>query len=336
MIDALESILSRPRTVLTLMIVLITAGIVTYISIPKEANPDIDVPIYYVSVGQRGVSPADAERLLVKPMETQLRGLEGLKEVTAVASEGHAAIILEFQIGTDKDKVLAEIRDKVDQAKAQLPEDADEPAVFETNFALQPTIIVTLSGNVPERTLFALSRQLKDEIESVSSVREANLKGTREEQLEVILDLLKLESYDITQQELLNAISQYNQLVPAGFLDDGSSRFNVKLPGLVENAQDVFSIPIKQHGEGVVSLGQVAEIRRNFKDASTYTRVNGRPAMSIEVVKRIGTNIVENNLEVRRIVDKFTKDWPQSIKVNYMIDNRASFSRFLVHCNRQS
>lgn len=323
MISALETILSRPKTVLTMMIVMVMAGIIAYLAIPKEANPDIDVPVYYVSVGQRGVSPEDAERLLVKPLETQLRGLEGLKEVTAVANEGHAGIVLEFQIGTDKDKVLADIRDKVDQAKAELPADADEPAIFETNFALQPTIIVTLSGDVPERTLYRLARKLKDEIESISSVREANLKGTRQEQLEVILDLLKLESYDITQEELLTALSQYNQLVPAGFIDDNTARFNVKLPGLVESALDVYAIPIKQNGEGVVTLGEVAEIRRNFKDASTYTRVNGQPAMSLEVVKRIGTNIIDNNTKVREVVAEFTKDWPDTIKVNYLIDQSS-------------
>ncbi|MCB1385288.1 MAG: efflux RND transporter permease subunit [Nitratireductor sp.] len=320
MTGALETILSRPKTVLTMMVVMVLAGLYAYATIPKEAQPDIDVPVYYVSIGQRGVSPEDAERLLVKPMETELRGLDGLKEITAIASEGHAGIVLEFQIGSDKDKVLADIRDKVDLAKANLPADADEPAVFETNFALQPTIIVTLSGDVPERTLYNLARQLKDEVEAISSVREVKLKGTREEQLEVVLDLLRLQSYDITQQELLNALAQYNQLVPAGFIDDGAARFNVKLPGLVETAQDVYSIPIKQNGEGVVTLGEVAQIRRTFKDASSYTRVNGQPAMSLEVVKRIGTNIVENNEEVRRVVGAFTQNWPSAISINYMLD----------------
>ncbi len=323
MTGALETILSRPKTVITMMIVMVMAGIAAYIAVPKEANPDIEVPVYYVSIGQRGVSPEDAERLLVKPMETELRGLDGLKEITAIASEGHAGIILEFNIGTNKDQVLADIRDKVDLAKADLPAEADEPSITETNFALEPTIIVTLSGNVPERTLYQRAKELQDEIEAISTVREAKLQGIRDEQLEVVLDLLKLESYDITQTELLNALEQYNQLVPAGFLDDGSARFNVKLPGLVEDAQDVFSIPIKQKGEGVVTLGQVAEIRRTFKDASSYTRVNGQPAVALEVVKRIGTNIIENNQSVRDVVGEFTKDWPKTIKINYLIDQSS-------------
>jgi multidrug efflux pump len=329
MTGALQAILDRPKTVLTMMIVLVVAGIQTYLAIPKEANPDIDVPVYYVSIGQQGISSEDAERLLVRPMETELRSLEGLKEVTGIASEGHAGIVLEFQVGTDKDKVLAEIRDHVDRGKAELPAEADEPQVFETNFALQPTIIVTLSGDVPERALDRLARQLKDEIETIPTVREANIKGNREEMLEVVLDLMKLESYDITQAELLNALAQYNQLVPAGFLDDGNARFNVKLPGLVESAFDVYSIPIKQNGEAVVTLGEVAQIRRTFADASSYTRVNGQPAISLEVVKRIGTNIIENNQQVRRVVSEVSANWPSAIKINFMIDQSQFINEVL-------
>ncbi|MFK5979768.1 MAG: efflux RND transporter permease subunit [Rhizobiaceae bacterium] len=320
MIGALDTILSRPRTVLTMMVVMVVAGIFTYINIPKEADPNIDVPVYLISVNQQGISPGDAERLLARPMETQLRGLDGLKEITTISSQSNMTVILEFSIGSDKDKVLADIRDKVDKAKAELPAEADEPGVFETNLALKPTLVVTLSGSVPERTLFGLAKKLQDQVEAISNVREAKLKGTRGEMLEVILDLTKLESYDITQQELLSALSQNNQMVPAGFMDDGNARFNLKLPGLVETAEDVFSIAIKQNDEGVVSLGDVAEIRRTFKDPSSYTRVNGKPAMSLEVVKRIGTNIIETNAEVREVVTEFTKDWPKTIKINYLLD----------------
>lgn len=261
MTSALHAIISRPKTVMTLMIFMIAAGIMSYLAIPKEANPDIDVPVYFVSINQQGISPGDAERLLVRPMETSLRGLDGLKELTAIATEGYAAIVLEFNIETDKDEVLADIRDKVDQAKADIPSEADEPIITETNFALQPTIIVTLSGDVPERTLTNHARRLKDEIEAISTVREASLSGDREELLEVILDLMKLESYNISQDELLNALTQNNQLIAAGFIDDGNGRFNLKVPGLVETAQDVFEIPIKQNGEGVVTLGEVARFK---------------------------------------------------------------------------
>ncbi|MDD9910951.1 MAG: efflux RND transporter permease subunit [Ahrensia sp.] len=320
MISALATILSRPKTVLMLMLVMVIAGAISYVSIPKEADPDIDVPVYFVSVSQQGISPSDSERLLVRPLEAKLRGLDGLKELTTIAAQSTAVAVLEFNIETDKDKVLADIRDKVDQAKAEFPDDADEPIINETNFALQPTIIVTLSGRVPERALYSFARRLKDEIEAVNTVREAELTGNREEMLEVVLDLARLESYNISQSELLNALSQNNQLIAAGFIDDGDSRFNLKVPGLVESAADVYSIPIKQSGEAVVTLGDVAEIRRTFKDPSSFTRVNGEPAVSLEVTKRIGTNIIENNTAVREAVANFSKDWPSTIKINYLLD----------------
>ena len=323
MTAALEAILSRPRTVLTMMLVMILAGAMAYVNIPKEAEPDIDVPVYFVSVFQQGVSPGDAERLLVRPLESKLRGISGLKEITTIASQSSAVAVLEFTIESEKDKVLADIRDKVDQAKAEMPADADEPVVAETNFALKPTIIVTLSGNVPERTLYQYARRLKDEIEAISSVQDANLSGNREEMLEVVLDLARLESYDITQAELLNSLAQNNQLVAAGFIDDGSSRFNLKVPGLVEDAQDVYSIPIKQNGEAVVTLGDVAEIRRTFKDPTGFTRVNGQPAIALEVVKRIGKNVIENNRAVRDVVENFSKEWPSAIKINFLLDQSS-------------
>jgi multidrug efflux pump len=323
MTNALEAILDRPRTVVALMIVMIVAGVMAYAAVPKEANPDVEVPIYFVNIPQQGISPRDAERLLVRPMETALRGIDGLKELTAIASEGNATIVLEFTVDTEKSVVLADIRDKVDQAAAELPADADEPTVSETSFALMPTVVVTLSGQVPERSLTQLARSLKDEIESISTVREANLKGNREELLEVELDLMRMESYDITQDELLNALNQNNQLVPAGFLDDGQGRFNVKVPGLVESAADVYAIAIKQNDEGVVTLGDVAEIRRTYKEPSTFTRVNGNPAISIDVVKRTGTNIISNNDEVRAVVAEFTRDWPETVKVDFLLDQSS-------------
>jgi multidrug efflux pump len=320
MLAMLENVLRRPRSVLTMMVVMIAAGIAVYINIPKEANPDIDVPVFFVSIVQQGVSPEDSERLLVRPMETHLRGLDGLKEITAVASESYAGIVLEFDVDFDKDAALNDIRAKVDQAKAELPAEADEPIITETNFALVPTLTVAVSGPVPERTLYRFAKQLQDEIEAVPSVLEGKLKGEREELLEVIINMARLESYDITQQELLQSLANNNQLVPAGFLDTGRGRFNVKVPGLIETAEDVYSLPIKQKGEGVVTLGDVADIRRTFKDPTVFTRVNGEPAILIEVVKRLGTNIVENNQAVRKAVESVTRDWPQTVQVSFLLD----------------
>ncbi len=318
--SALETILRARRVVMTLMVVLLLGGIISYINVPKEANPDIDIPIFYISVSQQGISPEDAVRLLVKPMENKLQSLDGLKEMTSFASEGHGGVLLEFTVDFDKESALADVRDKVDQAKAEMPSDADEPTISEMNMSQQPTLYVTLSGSVPERTLYQHARQLKDEIEGISSVLEANLSGNRDELLEVEIDQLRLESYNVTQTELINAVTLNNQLVPAGFLDNGMGRFNLKVPGLIESAQDVYSIPIKQSGEGVVTLGDIATIKRTFKDPTTITRVNGKAAITIEISKRLGTNIIENNDAVRQVVKDVTSDWNPAIKVGFLLD----------------
>ena len=318
--SALETILRARRVVMTLMVVLLLGGIVSYINVPKEANPDIDIPIFYISVSQQGISPEDSVRLLVKPLENKLQSLDGLKEMSSFASEGHGGVLLEFSVDFDKESALADVRDKVDQAKAEMPSDADEPTISEMNMSQQPTLYVTLSGAVPERTLYQHARQLKDEIEGISSVLEANLSGNRDELLEVEIDQLRLESYNVTQAELINAVTLNNQLVPAGFLDNGKGRFNLKVPGLIEDAQDVYSIPIKQNGEGVVTLGDIATIKRTFKDPTTITRVNGKTAITVEISKRLGTNIIENNDAVRKVVHDVTSDWNPAIKVSFLLD----------------
>ena len=330
--NALEQILRRPRTVLTLMLVMVLAGVFTYVNIPKESDPDIDVPVFYVSIVQEGISPEDAVRLLVKPMETELRGLDGLKEITTTASTGHAAIVLEFKTDIDHDEAATDVRDKVDQARSKLPDDAKEPTVTEINFSLAPIIAVVLSGDVPERTLYQHARRLKDQIESISTVLSANLAGHREELLEVIIDRTRLESYNISQQQLIRAVVNNNQLITAGFMDAseaGGGNFNVKLPGLFETAKDVYDLPIVATKDGVVTLKDVATIKRTFKDRTNYSRFNGKPSIAIQVVKRLGSNVVANNQEVRRVVKAFTKDWPEAIHVDFALDQSTSVFEIL-------
>lgn len=316
----LDTILRRPKTILTLMIVMVLAGISTYITIPKEADPDIDVPIFAVTITLQGISPEDSERLLVKPMEAELRGLEGLKELTAIAGQGYASLIGEFQIDVDLAKAGADFREKVDKAKAELPQDADEPVIDEFNFSLFPTLVVTLSGELPERTMFRLAKRLQDQIEALPTVLEANLSGHREELLEVVIDPTKLESYEIDPKDLGRRLINNNQLITAGALDRGVGRFNVKVPGLIRSRKDVFNIPLKTGETGNVTLQDIATIQRTFKDATSFSRFNGKPTIALSIIKRKGSNIIENNLAVRKTVAEFTKDWPHAVEINFALD----------------
>jgi multidrug efflux pump len=320
MIGWLDSILRRPRAVLSAMIVLVVAGLLAYINIPKESNPNITIPTFFVSTSVQGISPQDAERLLVKPIEVKLRGLEGLKQITAYATEGRGALIVEFETDVNIEKASRDVRLKVDEAKPDLPTDATTPAVAEINLSLQPTILVAVSGEVPERTLEARAKDLQDALQRIPTVLSADLKGKRDEVLEVIVNKQKLEAYGLGPADIYNIVSRNNLLVAAGSSEGSTGRFSVKVPGLIQSPLDMLNLPIKSFQGTVVTLQQVADVRRSFQDRTEYALYNGRPAITVEVVKRQGTNIIETNAEVKRISEEMLKTWPTAMHIDYALD----------------
>jgi multidrug efflux pump len=320
MIGWLDTILRRPRAVLSAMLVLVVAGLLAYITIPKESNPDITIPVFFVSSSVPGISPQDAERLLVKPIEVKLRGLEGLKQLTAYATEGRGGLIVEFETDVNIEKASRDVRQKVDEAKPDLPADATTPSVNEINLSLQPTVLVAISGDVPERTLEARAKDLQDALQRIPTVLSADLNGKRDEVLEIIVNKQKLESYGLGPADIYNIVSRNNLLVAAGSSDNNTGRFNVKVPGLIQEPADLLNLPVKTFQGTVVTLKDVAEVRRSFQDRTSYALYNGRPAITINVVKRQGTNIIETNAEVKRITGEMLKTWPTAMHVDYALD----------------
>ncbi len=316
----IDAAMSRSRTVMTFLVIGVIAGLSAYINIPKEAQPDIQVPFIMISLPYPGISPEDAERLLVKPMEVRLRTLEGLKEMSSYGAPNHGGIFMEFDVDMDVDQLLLDVREEVDIARAEIPQEAEEPIVREMNFAEEPVVIASIYGDAPERTLYQLSRQVKEDLEALPQVLKADLMGTREELLEIVIDPAKLESYNVSQQELLNAVQLNNRVVPAGVLDNGYGSFNVKVPGLFETAQDVYNLAIKSSGDSVVVLSDIAVIKRTFKDRESYASVNGQRAFGIAVSKRVGENIIDTTEEVRRILGEHSAAWPETIQVEYLFD----------------
>lgn len=312
--------INHRRSMLLLLLFLFISGITAYKDIPKESEPDIAIPIIYVSMSHEGISPEDAERLLVRPMEKELKSIEGVKEMSSVASEGHASVTLEFDAGFDSDKALDDVREKVDRAKSKLPSESDEPTVNEVNVALFPVLSMSLAGPIPERQLLYIVRDLKDEIESLPGVLEVDIGGDREEVLEIIVDPLVLETYGIDFESVLTIVNRNNQLVAAGAIDGGLGRQVIKVPGVIENLDDIMSLPIKVVGDVVVSFRDVATVKRSFKDPAGFARVNGQPALSLEVKKRVGANIIEVISQVKDIVDEKKAFWPASIEHTYILD----------------
>ena len=314
---------------LLVLALVLVAGSVAYVTIPKESDPDIAIPIIYVLIPHDGISPEDAERLLVRPMEQELRNVEGLKELRATAREGQATLVLEFEAGFDSDQALNDVREKVDVAKNELPGDTEEPSVHEVNVALFPVIVVTLYGDVSERVLVSLARGLRDELEGLPGVLEADVAGDREDVLEVLVDPGRLESLNQTPGALLRSVARNNQLVAAGALDTGQGRFSVKVPGLFEKTEDILEVPIKTSGNRVLTFGDIGIARRTFKDPTGFARVDGQPAIVLEVSKRIGTNIIDTIADVRALVEEERRNWPDGVQVRFSQDKSEDIRNML-------
>ena len=321
MINIIDYIMQARRTIVFLMAIIISIGSLTYINIAKDAEPDIDIPFIYITVPHQGISPEDSERLIVRPLENQLKTIEGIEEMNGSASNGFGSVLLEFDINFDKDKALGDVREKVDMVKSKLPQDAEEPIVLEFNMAELPTIVVSLSGDVPDRTLFYHAKRLQTKLESIPGILEAVVTGDREDLMEILVSPSKLENYNISLMDLIKSITANNRLVAAGSIDKGQGKFSIKVPAVYESAQDVYNLVIFSSGDGAVTLGDVAEIRKTYKDTESFARVNGRPAVALQVKKRIGENVLEINEKVRLEAEEYVENLSENIEINFTSDN---------------
>ena len=308
MFALIDYAISHARLTIVTLAFLLLAGFVAYVTIPKEAEPDIKIPIIYTQLTQRGISPEDSERLLLRPVETQLKSVSNVKEMRSTAYEGGGYVLLEFEAGFDSKAALADVRAKVDQAKRDLPRDADEPTVQEVNLSLYPVLVVALSGDVPERTMLQIARNAKNAIEQVPGVLAAELRGARDEAVEIIAEPMLLRSYGVSLDQLITGFNSSNSLIAAGALEGSTGRFAVKVPSLIERPQDVLNIPMAASSGASVTVGDVVRIKPTFKDPTSVTRVNGLPAMTIEVSKRTGANLIETVDGVKKTVETAEED----------------------------
>ena len=325
----IEAAIDRARTVILALLFLIIAGIAAYQAIPKESNPDITIANISVTVNHVGISPQDAERLLIRPAEKKLITLEGVKEVKSYANEGSATMRVEFEPGFDSDEALRKVREKIDEVKPEWPEDSDEPIIAEEDFNLLPVINILLTGDAPERTMLTVARNLRDKLEGLPQVLQVSLSGNREDVLEIIVDPLVLESYGLSPADVLETVKRNNVIVAAGELDTGAGAYSIKVPGLIKTLEDLQNVPVKIKGDTVITFKDVATIRRTFKERTTHARVGGKVAIGIGVSKRAGENIIDTVEAVKAMVAKEVEYWPTGINITYSQDTSTDIREML-------
>ena len=322
----IASIIGRTRTTLSLLVLMVCVGLAARSALPIANDPHVDLPLFYVGVSLEGISPEDAERLLVQPMEIELRKLEGIVELKSTASEGMASFFVEFDVSQDLDKALTDVREAVDAAKAEIPDTAEEPFVEEMTADDFPMLQVNLlREGVSEQVVYREALRLRQQIEAIPSVLSAELQGHRDEVLEVIIDPDALNAYRISVEELVVVLQRNNRLIPAGTVDLDSGRFAVKVPAVVERAEEVLQLPVRSNNEGVVTLRDVARVDRTFKDRTSYARYNGDETISISVTKRSDANVIDAVEQVLDVVEEASARAPRGIII-IPSQNQAEFA----------
>ncbi len=306
--------------VAVLVFILVVMGMIAYTSLPRESSPDISIPLLIISTPYPGVSPEDIETLITKPIEKELNGISEIKKITSSSFEGYSIIQAEFQSGYNIDDALTKVREKVDRAKPELPTEAEEPQVIEINFSEFPILTFNISGPVGLVRLKELAEDMQEEIEKINGVLEVKVQGGMEREVKVDVDADRMLHYNIRFADVVDAISNENVTVPGGTIDVNASSFIVRVPGEYKDPLPIENIVIKMQNGNPIYIRDVATVSFDFKDRTTFSRLNGQEAVSVSISKRVGENIIDIAKEIKALIAAKQKELPQNIKFSIVTD----------------
>lgn len=313
--------LKRQVTVLALLLLMVVAGVYCYVTLPRESFPDITIPYVFVTTDYEGVAPEDMEELITIPIERKLKGIDDVEEIRSTSAEGLSTVAIKFLPKVDIDDALQKVRDKVDQAKSDLPAELeDDPVIKEVNFSDLPVIRVVLSGPFSLRRLQNLAEDIQDRLESIAGVLEARLTGGLEREIHVEFDLDRVGAYNVPFSSIVGSVTNSNVNMPGGSMDIGEGKYLVRVPEDFQNPSEIFSIVAFVRNGKPVYLRELATIKDAFKDPLTRSRINQEKSVTIAVLKRSGENIVRVTDEVKRVINEMRPALPQTLKIDLTAD----------------
>lgn len=308
-------------SVIVLTVIIILTGIYSYAVLPRENSPDITIPHVFVRTDYRGVSSEDIETSITIKIENKLKGLDRVKNIKSVSSEGASQIDIEFIPGTDIDKVLPKVKDKVDEAQADLPSDLEnDPSVYEVNFSEMPIVTYALSGTCGPRCLKKIADDLQDDIEAVPGVLEADVTGGREREIRVEVDPDKLAYYHIPITNLQQAVSSENQNTSGGAITLGDGRYQLRMPGEFDTPEEIMTLVVATHQGKPVYLKDVAQVYDGLKDETSRSRLDGIDSVNIAVKKRVGENIIQIADQIEALIERTRPTWPEGTRITKLMD----------------
>ena len=323
-----ELTIKNRTVVLVLTAILVVAGAFSYSSIPKESNPSVEIPIFIVNTVYPGISPADMESLITQPIERELQGINGVKEIVSTTTESFSSVVVEFELDVPINVASQRVRERVDLARTELPPEAEEPFIVEIDIDDFPVMTVNLAADYPLSRLTEVADRMKDDIEAASGIREVEMIGDTEREVQVNVNIDALNGYGLSFGQLVNAIQGQNLTIPGGTVDVDKFSYLVRVSGEFERPEEIENLVVARpmgdgpRGPGLVYMRDVAEVMFGFKDRESYARLrayktdeNGRTVelddseiqdnqvISLNIKKRPGVNILEAVDEVLEIVD---------------------------------
>ena len=333
MIQIIDFAIKKAKTTLLIAFMVIIAGSYARQEIPIAASPNVQLPFISVSVFLDGASPGDTSRLIARPLENRLKTVTGVKSIRSTSYLSYARIFLEFEVGFDIDKALVDIKQGVEEIKYQLPQEAEDPQIQEYSEASFPVMNISIVGGTSVRQKVFYARELKDKIEPIEQILEVRLTGAPEEVLEGVIDKSKMESYGVTLSDIYYSVSNNNLIIPGGNQDTGRGSFNIEVPSIIESAKDVYAIPVKVTKDAIVTLGDIASIKRTFKDFTSYARVNGEDAVTLEISLRESANAIDASNAIREILKNFESTLPKNLKIAISNDDTVYASLMVKELN---
>ena len=316
----------RTSSVVLLILITIT-GLTSYQVIPKESFPEIEIPVIAVNTIYPGVSPADIETLVTRPIEEELSTISDIKELSSTSVEGYSNVIAEFETTVDIEEALQQMREKVDLARPELPEDAEEPGIVEFSFAEFPIMQVNLAGDFDLVYLKELAEDLQDELESVPEILRVDVRGGLEREVKVDVHLSRLQFYNLALQDVIDAIAAENVNIPGGSIDVGDQRFLVRVDGEFDDPELIEDLVITADDAGPIYVRDLADVEFGFSDRETYARLDGSPVVTLDIVKRSGENIIQTADQVRAVIEEMRPLFPATMTVKITGDqSRDIFS----------
>ena len=323
--------INNKTSIYIITVLLCVAGIFAYIKLGKEKFPDIVIPRIIVATIYPGTSPADIENLVTRQLEKEIKSVNGVKKINSTSNQDYCILDIEFNSGVDVQYAKQLIKDAVDKASSELPNDLPTPpSVKEVNISEQPIMFVNLSGNLPAVQLKKVADDFQDKIEALPEITRVDIIGALDQQVNVDVDLNKLRASRLGFSDITRAISSENLTVSGGSIDVGQQKRAVRVAGQYVRAEDIADIQVKNLNGSAVRLGDIATVVDGFKDRESYARLDGKSAITLNVVKRQGENLIDASDKIKALVKESEKTLPKELKITITGDT-SNDTRVTLH-----